>query len=127
MSDSTELERFMSGRLDPGRFPHREHVRMGFEMLRVYDFPESLLRYSRALQQMTAKVGKPEVFNQTITVAFLALVAERMQSGPVADFDSFEAAHPDLLDRALLARWYRPERLASVAARRVFLLPEPSR
>jgi hypothetical protein len=127
MSDSNELERFMSGCLDPGRFPHREHVRMSFEMLRVYDFPESVLRYSRALQQMTARVGKPEVFNQTITVAFLALVAERMQSGPAADFASFAAAHPDLLDRTLLARWYSPERLASEAARRVFLLPEASR
>ena len=33
----------------------------------------------------------------------------------------------DLLDKGMLARWYRPERLANERARRIFLLPEPVR
>lgn len=33
-----ELDRFMRGEVDISSLPHREHVRMGFEMLRRYDF-----------------------------------------------------------------------------------------
>ena len=124
VSEGTELERFMEGEMDPRRFPHREHVRMSFEMLTVYDFPESVLRYSRSLQRMTARAGVPQLFNQTITVAFLALVAERMQSGGHIDFAAFAAANPDLLDSSILKRWYSPERLSSGSARRVFVLPD---
>ena len=124
----TDLERFARGEVDPGNFPHREHVRMAFEMLRRHDFAESVLHYSRALRAMTARAGKPQAFNQTVTIAFLSLVAERMQeSGGAADFDALVRAHPELLDKAALTRWYRPERLASEAARHTFLLPEPPR
>jgi len=124
----TDLERFARGEVDPGNFPHREHVRMAFEMLRRHDFAESVLHYSRALRAMTARAGKPQAFNQTVTIAFLSLVAERMQeSGGAADFDALVRAHPELLDKAALTRWYRPERLASDAARHTFLLPEPPR
>lgn len=124
MSEDAGLERFMEGGADPRHFPHREHLRMSFEMLKVYDFPESVLRYSRALQRMTLGAGVPQKFNQTITVAFLALVAERMQSTGDVDFAAFAAANPDLLDSSILKRWYSPERLSSGTARRVFLLPE---
>lgn len=127
-ADLPELERFVRGELDPAQFPHREHVRMAFEMLRRHDFAETVLHYSRALRAMTARAGKPQAFNQTVTIAFLSLVAERFQeSGGAADFDALVRAHPELLDKAALTRWYRPERLASEAARHTFLLPEPPR
>ncbi|HTV50321.1 MAG TPA: hypothetical protein VME21_03980 [Steroidobacteraceae bacterium] len=61
----TDLERFMRGEMELGAFAHREHLRMGFEMLRRYDFAETLFR------------------------------------------------------------WYPRQRLASDAAKRTFLLPEP--
>lgn len=37
----TDLAQFIPGEVDPGTFPHREHVRMGFEMLRRYNFEEA--------------------------------------------------------------------------------------
>jgi hypothetical protein len=125
--DLAQLARFARGELDASTFPHREHVRMGFEMLRQHDFAETAYHYSFALRAMTARAGKPEAFHQTITIAFLALIAERMQVGKVADFLAFERASPDLMDRSALARWYRPERLAMEAARRTFLLPDAAR
>jgi hypothetical protein len=127
-ADLTELERFARGEVDPRNFPHREHVRMAFEMLRRHDFAETVLHYSRALRAMSARAGNPQAFHQTVTIAFLSLIAERMQeSGGAADFDALVRAHPELLDKAALTRWYRPERLASEAARHTFLLPEPPR
>jgi hypothetical protein len=123
-AESAELERFLRGELDATRFPHREHVRMAFETLRRYDFAEAVLQFSRALRSMAARAGKPEAFHQTVTIAFLALIAERMESGERADFEAFACANPDLIEKTALARWYRPERLASETARRTFLLPD---
>ena len=121
-----DLERFVRGEIDAAAFPHREHVRMAFEMLRRHDFAEALLLFSRALRAMADKAGKPQAFHQTITVAFLALIAERLASGEWDDFAAFAHANPDLLEKSALRRWYRADRLASPAARRTFVLPDPS-
>jgi hypothetical protein len=121
---NADLERFLRGETDAHTFPHREHVRMGFEMLRRYDFAESVLHFSRSLRAMAQRAGKPEAFHQTVTIAFLSLIAERLESGPCEDFATFAQDNPDLLDKSVLARWYRPERLGSASARRTFLLPE---
>jgi hypothetical protein len=120
-----DLERFVRGEVDAAQFPHREHVRMAFEMLRRHDFAETVLHYSRALRAMTERAGKPQAFHWTITVAFLSVISERMAGHPAADFAAFAHDNPDLFDKRVLAQRYAPERLASELARRTFLLPEP--
>ncbi len=124
--EAAELERFQRGEADAANFPHREHVRMAFEMLRRHDFAETAWLYSRALRLMTARAGKPEAFNQTTTIAFLSLIAERMERGGAPDFAAFVRAHPEMLDKRALSRWYRPDQLATEIARRTFVLPEPA-
>ena len=124
-TDCPDLERFVRGEIAAASFPHREHVRMAFEMLRRHDFAETVLHFSRALRSMARQAGKPQAFHQTVTIAFLSLIAERLEGGRWSDFADFASDNPDLLEKGLLARWYRPERLASEPARRTFLLPEP--
>ena len=123
--DCPDLERFVRGEIAAASFPHREHVRMAFEMLRRHDFAETVLHFSRALRTMARQAGKPHAFHQTLTIAFLSLIAERLEDGQWEDFGAFARDNPDLLDKGILARWYRAERLASERARRTFLLPEP--
>jgi hypothetical protein len=120
----TDLARFVRGDCDPRNFPHREHARMAFEMLRRHSFPETLLHYSQGLRRMTTRAGKPEAYHETITVAFLSLIAERMDEA--GDFDSFALRNPDLFERDVLARWYRPERLATLARGEPSCCPSPS-
>jgi hypothetical protein len=124
-ADCPELGRFLRGELDAHHFPHREHVRMAFEVLRRHDFAHGAYLYSRALRLMSARAGRPERFNQTLTIAFLSLVAERVHLSAPGDFATLVGAYPELLDRCVLERWYRPERLAGDTARRTFLLPDP--
>ncbi len=119
-----DLERFLRGQVAPSAFTHREHVRMAYELLRRHDFVETALHYSRALRSLVHRAGAPEKFNQTLTIAFLSLVAERLQNSDRRDFESFAEANPDLLDRSALGRLYSAERLWSEAARRTFLLPQ---
>jgi hypothetical protein len=119
------LERFMRGEVAAADFSHRQHVQMGFEILARYDFAESVLHFSHTLRDMAARAGRPEAFNQTITLAFLALIAERREATPVGDFAAFARLNPDLFEPAPLRRWYRPGQLASPLASRAFLMPDP--
>lgn len=124
-ADPGDLARFVRGEIAAADFPHREHVRMAFEMLRRHEFTETALHFSQALRVMARNAGHEQAFNQTVTIAFLALIAQRMGGSPGGDFTAFAHDNPDLFDKNVLARWYRPGQLASPLARRTFVLPDP--
>ena len=127
MSERPLLELFLQGEVAARTFRHADHLRVGFELLQVNDFSTAAYRFSSALKAVAARAGHPGVYHQTITLAFLALIAERGAARPFADFEQFAGANQDLMDKAVLGRWYAPERLHSDIARRVFVLPEPTR
>lgn len=118
-----DLQLFETGAIDPVRFPHSEHLRLAFEILTRCDFGDAITRFSRALKLTTAKAGKPDEYHETITVAFLAVVAERRHRLCTATWEAFRAANSDLLDKNCLQRWYSAEQLNLEIARRTFCLP----
>ena len=121
-----ELQRFLRGEVAPERFPHREHVRMAHALLARRPFERAVPLYARALRRITARAGRPEAFNLTITVALLALIDAARRASPGLDFEGFAAEHPELFERGLLERWYRPGQLACPQARGSFVLPDPA-
>ncbi len=120
-----ELAAFAAGEIAPADFPHREHLRFAYELLARFSFGETLQHFERGLQHLAARAGKPQLYHQTITVAFLSLVAQRRAERPAPNWGAFIAANADLLDKDVLLRWYAPEELASDLARTVFCLPRP--
>ena len=123
-SDSAGLlADFEAGRIDPAQFPHREHVRVSYELLERHSFPEALLHLARGLRGLAVKAGRPEVYHETITTAFLALIAERRLSGRFVDWDDFATRNPDLFRKELLDEFYEPALLRSPVARQAFILP----
>ncbi|MBA3961664.1 MAG: hypothetical protein H0X40_07170 [Chthoniobacterales bacterium] len=122
-NDRLGLEDFESGRVNPARFPHREHVRISYELLERHPFPEALLHLARGLRAFAAKAGKPAAYHETITVAFLALIAERRLSGFYRDAEDFLARNPELLRKDALSEFYDPRRINSDLARMTFILP----
>ena len=120
-----DLVALESGALDPARFPHPEHVRLGYEMLGRYSFGEAVTRFSRGLRLLAAKAGRPEVYHETITVAFLAVIGERRARGAYGDWSEFKAKNMDLLNKRCLERWYGTEQLGTDLARQTFCLPRP--
>jgi len=122
--DSGELlADFTAGRLDPRQFPHRGHVRVSYELLERHSFPEALLHLARGLRRLAAKAGHPEKYHETITAAFLSLIAERRWRVAYSDFDEFAEANPDLLRKDFLEQFYSPAILRSRIARETFVLP----
>lgn len=80
-----ELRALETGALDLANFPHSEHVRLGYEMLGRYGFGDAVSRFARGLKLLAAKAGKPQVYHETITVAFLALINERTPAARLED------------------------------------------
>ncbi len=117
------LEDFEAGRIDPRHFGHRDHVRMSYELLERYTFPEALFRLAKGLRRLAADAGVPQKYHETITVAFLSLIAERRLAAGFSGWEEFAAQNPDLLEKELLAKIYPPGVLDSPLARETFLLP----
>ena len=126
-SDRPLIQLFLQGEIDNRTFRHADHVRVGFELLQAHDFSTAAHKFSTALKAIAARAGNPGAYHETITLAFLALIAERSATRAFDDFEDFARANADLMDKAVLERWYEPERLRSEIARRIFLLPEATR
>ena len=124
---TVNLSAFLHGEVDNRDFHHADHVRVGFEILRHHTFPDALAAYSVALHGIATRAGHPEAYHETITVAFLSLIAEHSAVGQYADFETFKRDNPELMDKSLLERWYPRERLGSDIARRTFVMPEAAR
>ncbi len=123
MQDTDFIARFTSGELPPAGFDHESHLRAACLLLRDRPFLEACIAMRDGLGSIARQAGRPQLYHETLTVAFMAIVADRM-TGCVGDWRALVATHPDLFDRALLGTHYSPERLASPEARRTFLLPD---
>jgi hypothetical protein len=77
MTDAAFVQAFEACTLPPAAFRHRDHVRLAWLYLRDHPLPEALARFCAGLKRYAASLGKPGLYNETITVAYLTLVNER--------------------------------------------------
>ena len=128
MTDAEFLRSFEDCTLPSTAFHHRDHVRLGWLYLRQFPALEALARFVEGLKRFATANGKPGLYHETITWAYLFLIHERM-AGAAAEgtWEEFAARNPDLLawKPSVLDRYYDPETLGSERARRVFVLPSP--
>ena len=91
---------FEAGALEPEAFHHREHLRLTWTYLARYGRPETERRLVDGLRAFAARAGKPDKFNEPLTLAWIAAVDRVRRAEPVtASFDEAVARHPELLDR----------------------------
>jgi len=127
MTDEELVSCFEDGTVPPGGFHHAEHVRVAWWYARRHPWLVALDRFRVALRRFAEAQGKPGLYHETITTAFVVLVVERLDGdGADLDWESFAACNADLLvwKPSILDRYYRPETLASDRARRLFVLPD---
>lgn len=124
MRDYVEFAKaFEKCEIDAAEFSHRDHLGVAHEFLGKYDFVTALAKYSQCIKTIATNAGAATKFNTTITLAFLAIVSERMEHASCSTFDEFIEANQDLMSRDLLSSWYSAEQLGSDAARTRFLMP----
>lgn len=120
------LDRFNDTSLPASEFHHRQHVEVAWMFVRDYGMPAALDAFSTALKRFAVAKGATGLYHQTITWAFLLIIAERRARCHAQDFDAFAAANPDVLawKRSILDRYYSRELLVSDLARKTFLMPD---
>lgn len=127
LSDDDFISSFENGSLSNASFHHRDHVRMAFLYVCRYPALEAMLRFSSALARFAAAKGKPGLYNETVTWAFLLLIRERRaRQGGKQTWEEFAASNADLMSWQdnILKKYYRQETLASDLAKSTFVFPD---
>ena len=127
MDDEILIGSFESGAVPPGGFHHREHVRVAWYYLHRHSLTDALARFASALRRFAEAQGKPGLFHETITIAYVLLINERLDgAGRDLSWEIFAELNADLLtwQPSILDRYYHKATLASDRARRTFVLPD---
>ena len=91
-----------------------------------YGMPAALSEFSTAIKRFADAKGATGLYHETITWAFLLLIADRQARNPVGSWEKFSRANADLLQwkPSILSRYYSKELLASDLAKQTFLMPD---
>ena len=129
LTDEGLIAQFENAEIPADSFHHADHVRLGFAYLRQYTVLEALAKFPAALQRFAKLHGKPNLYHQTITWAYLFLIHQRIaRATQPQTWEEFAEANPDLLTwkNGILKKYYADETLQSDLARAVFILPDRS-
>ena len=98
ITDDELLQQVEAGRLPLERFGHAEHVRLAWLYLRRYPLLQAIARFRTTLQAFAAAHGKQGLYHETVTLAFLLLIHERMSDvSRDPTWADFSARNADLL------------------------------
>jgi hypothetical protein len=105
MTDAEFLAELTACRLPSSAFNHEAHVRMGYLCLRQQGFPEALSTVRALIQNYANSIGKGSLYDEAITVGFLTLIQEHINSrGETGDWQTFMERNPELLHKDALRR-----------------------
>lgn len=127
MSDDEFMASFENCSLSNEAFHHSDHVKMVFLYLSRYPALEALQRFSASLARFAAAHGKPGLYNETVTWAFLLLIHERIvRAGCRQTWAQFALNNEDLLNwkENILKKYYPEETLRSDLAKNTFVFPD---
>jgi hypothetical protein len=120
------LDAFIDTTLPAGEFHHEQHVHVAWLFVREHGMPAAIGEFTAAIKRFAEAKGAHGLYHETITWAFLLLIAERQARTNAATWEEFAASHPELLvwKPSILEKYYSRKLLASDLARRTFLMPD---
>ena len=127
MKDEEFIERFENCTLPADSFRHGDHVRVVWLYLRCCSVLETLARFSAGLKRFATANGKPNLYHETITWAYVLLINERIErGGREQSWAEFVDSNADLFDwkNSILKSYYQDDTLRSEMARKVFVFPD---
>jgi len=127
MTDDEFVAAFEDQTLRPSAFRHADHVRLARIYLRGQPLLEATNRFATALKAYAAQIGKPGLYHETITYAFMMIINERLAAAPEdEDWEAFRDRNPDLFQnvRQALGRFYSEACLDSPRSRAGFVMPD---
>jgi hypothetical protein len=128
LSDAEFLHAFESCELSNESFHHRDHIRLAWIYLQRYPELEAREHMAGAIRRFAAHHGKSDKYHETVTVAWLRLVANGIARMPAdASFEQLTAALPELLDKQTIEKFYSRDVLTSDVARTTYIEPDLQR
>ena len=125
MTDQEFVRAFESCELANEEFHHRDHIRLAWIYLRCYGEAEARRRIAAGIRRFAAYHGKSDKYHETITAAWLRLVADAVLRAPGQEsFEELTQAAPELLDKRTLEKFYSAAVLTSGDARADWVLPD---
>ena len=116
MNEDQFIEGFEACTLPASEFHHEQHVRVVWLYLRRHSLLETLVRFSDGLRRFATANGKPNLYHETISWAYVFLIHRRMQHQiQEQSWPQFVEANRDLLNWRdnILKAYYRDETLKS--------------
>jgi len=86
----------------PEGFPHQAHVRLTWLYVRGFGSSEAAERVVDGIRRLAHAEGADEKFDERLTRARVARIAEADERSRAKDFASFLERNPELLDSKLL-------------------------
>jgi hypothetical protein len=124
LSDSELVVAVEGLALGSERFRHYDHVRLAWVLLRGATLPAAAERMACALHRFAAHHGNASRYHDTITRAFMHLVAAHDAAAPAADFPTFARSNAELFDPRVLGAYYSEALLKSAGARARWVPPD---
>jgi hypothetical protein len=126
LTDAALIAAFESAALPAARFTHATHVRVAWYYLRSTSLLEAIAKFSTGLRSFVASKGATSKYHETITIAYLLIISERLTGARQLSWSEFAGRNPDLFERApsVLSRYDSEAVLMSERAREWFVLPD---
>jgi flavin reductase (DIM6/NTAB) family NADH-FMN oxidoreductase RutF len=124
LPDGEFIARFERGGFSGAEFPHRAHLRMAWLYVRELGPDAAIDRAAGGIRNLAEANGQANLYHDTLTRAWVYLVALAAEQSPSPTFAGFIDAHPELLDKQLLLRHYSPDVLGSPEARARWVAPD---
>ena len=119
-SDDAFLAALRDCSLPLEQFHHGDHLRLAWLTLHASSLPEALNKIRQTIRAFAAHHGKAAIYHETITTAWVALLASHREP----TFAEFLSANEDLLSAKILERYWSPQVLYSPEARDAWLPPD---
>lgn len=125
MTDNEFVQAFLSGSLPPVQFHHRDHLRLAWSLVRQRGVEAASGAIAAGIQQFAAAHGQAAKYHETLTRFWVHIVGHLVEARPdVAEFSTFLATYPQLLDKDLPYRHWRRETMGTAAARMRWIEPD---
>ncbi len=107
-----------------GKFGHREHVELAWRYLDRHPLAAAKQAMASAIRHVAAQHGASDKYHETLTLAWVHLVAVHHERWPAGTFEEFIARNSQLLDSRLLDEHYSSDVLWTGGARSSWTEPD---
>jgi hypothetical protein len=124
LDDDAFIATFERGGFGGDDFPHKAHIRMAWLYVTRLGPDAAIDRAAGGIRALAQANGQPTLYHDTVTRAWIYLVADAVTMSPSAGFEGFLARNSQLLDKRLLLEHYSPDVLSSEQARATWIAPD---